>query len=121
MAGMITNIKYVCIYVSDFERSLAFFQDGLGLEMTYHEDHFAQFNTEGAILTIEKGGEKSTEPKDFKKTGILIQFEVEDLDKTVGTLKSRNVKFTQDITEVDFGRIAVVVDPDGNQLQLLEQ
>ncbi len=121
MPGMIANIKYICVYVSDFDRSLAFYKEGLGLDVTYHEENFAQFNTDGTILTIEKGGEKSSEPKDFKKNGVLIQFEVEDLEKAVGTLKSRNVKFTQDITEVEFGKIAIIVDPDGHQLQLLEQ
>lgn len=118
---MITNIKYVCVYVSDFDRSLAFYRDGLGLEVTYQEDGFAQFNTDGAILTIEKGGEKSDHPKDHKKNGVLIQFEVEDLEKTVGTLKSKNVKFTQDVTDVEFGQVATIVDPDGHQLLLLEQ
>ncbi|MCB0833934.1 MAG: VOC family protein [Bacteroidetes bacterium] len=121
MPGMISNIKYVCVYVSDFEKSLSFYKDGLGLAVTYKEDGFAQFDTDGTILSIEKGGEKSEAPKDYRKNGILIQFEVEDLEKAVGTLKSKNVKFTQDITEMDFGRIAVIIDPDGNQLQLLEQ
>ena len=121
MKGLITNIKYICIYVSDFERSVAFYKNGLGFEVTYQEDGFAQFNTEGAILTIEKGGEKNPEPKDFRKNGFLIQFEVEDIEKVVGHLKSNNVKFTQDITELEFGRIALIMDPDGNQLQLLEQ
>lgn len=121
MPGMITNIKYVCIYASDFDRSLAFYKDGLGLDITYHEEGLAQFNTEGTILILEKGGERSAEPKDYKKNGILIQFEVDDMERTVGTLKSRNVKFTQGITELEFGKTAVVVDPDGNQLQLLEQ
>jgi len=121
MAGMITNIKYVCIYVSDFERSLSFYRDGLGLAVTYQEDGFAQFNTEGAILTIEKGGEKSENPKDLKRNGILVQFEVEDLERTVGVLKSKNVKFTQEITDMEFGQVAMIIDPDGHQLQLLEQ
>jgi lactoylglutathione lyase len=121
MTGMITNIKYICIYVSEFDRSLAFYKDGLGFKVTYQEDGFAQFNTDGAILTIEQGGEKSAAPKDFRKNGILIQFEVEDIEKVTGHLKSRNVKFTQDITELEFGRIAIIMDPDGNQLQLLEQ
>jgi predicted enzyme related to lactoylglutathione lyase len=121
MAGLLMNIKYVCLYVSDFDRAIAFYRDGLGLDVTYEEDGFAQFNTEGAILTVERGGEKSERPKDYHKNGILLQFEVEDLEKTVGTLKSRNVKFTQDITEMEFGHVAMIVDPDGNQLMLLEQ
>lgn len=118
---MITNIKYVCIYVSDFEKSLTFYKKGLGFEVTYQEDGFAQFNTEGAMLTIEKGGEKNAEPKDYKKNGFLIQFEVEDIEKAVGYLKSNNVKITQEITDLEFGRVAMIMDPDGNQLQLLEQ
>lgn len=121
MASLLTNIKYVSLYVSDFERALAFYKDGLGLDVTYMEDGFAQFNTEGAILTIEQGGERSEKPKDFHKSGVLVQFEVEDLQKTVGTLKSKNVKFTQDVKEEDFGSTAVIVDPDGHQLLLLEQ
>lgn len=121
MTKLITTIKYVSIFVSDFQRSVAFYRDGLGLEVTYQEDGFAQFNTQGTILAIEKGGEKSPQPKDFKKNGFLIQFEVEDIEKAVGFLKSRNIKFTQDITDLEFGRVAMIMDPDGNQLQLLEQ
>lgn len=121
MARLLTNIKYVSLFVSDFQRSLAFYKDGIGLDVTYMEDGFAQFNTEGAILTIEQGGEKSDKPKDYHRNGFLVQFEVEDLQRTVGTLKSNNVKFTQDIKEEDFGSTAIIVDPDGNQLLLLEQ
>lgn len=121
MASLMVSIKYVTIFASEFERSLAFYRDGIGLKMTYHEDGFAQFDTEGAILTLERGGEKSEKPKDYKKNGVLIQFEVEDLWRTAGELKEKNVKFTQEVTELEFGKIAVIVDPDGNQIQLLEQ
>lgn len=121
MPGLITSIKYVCIYASEFDRSLAFYRDGLGLQVTYKEDGFAQFNTEGTILTLERGGMKSEEPKDYKKVGVLIQFEVEDIEKVVMAMKQKNVKFTQTITDIEFGRVATVVDPDGNQIQLLEQ
>ncbi len=121
MAGLIANIKYVSIYASDFDRSVGFYRDSLGLTLTYKEDGFAQFNTEGTILAIEKGGFRSEEPKDFRRAGVLIQFEVEDIEKVVTFLKTKNVKFTQTITDLEFGRVAVIVDPDGNQLQLLEQ
>ncbi len=121
MAALQVMIKYVTVYASEFERSMAFYRDGLGLKITYQEDGFAQFDTEGAILTLERGGEKSEKPKDFRKNGVLLQFEVEDLWRTAGNLKERNVKFTQEVTELEFGKIAMIVDPDGNQIQLLEQ
>ncbi|HMW33880.1 VOC family protein [bacterium] len=121
MPGFLTTIKYVCIYASDFDRSLAFYRDGLGLQVTYKEDGFAQFNTEGTILTLEKDGFRSDEPKDYRKVGFLIQFEVEDIEKAVTALKAKNVKFTQTITDKEFGRTAIIVDPDGNQIMLLEQ
>jgi len=73
------------------------------------------------ILAIEAGGTQSESPQNQRAQGISFQFEVEDLDRVVGTLKSRNVRFSKDIEELEFGRVATIVDPDGNQFQLLEQ
>jgi len=41
----LSKIKYITIYVSDFDRALMFYKQGLGLKPTYVEDGFAQFET----------------------------------------------------------------------------
>ena len=117
----LASIKYITIYVSDLTRSIGFYRDGLGLKVTYKDETFVQFDTNGIILALEVGGSHSESPKDFRRNGLGVQFEVEDIDRMVGHLKSRRVRFSQEITEVDFGRVATLIDPDGNQLQLLEQ
>jgi predicted enzyme related to lactoylglutathione lyase len=52
------------------------------------------------------------------KAGGTIAFEVEDLDRLMSDLKSKDVKFTSDVIESPVCRMAVCLDSEGNSLLL---
>ena len=53
-------------------------------------------------------------------TGMLVGFEVSDLDSTVKRLKEKRVKFFKKLKEEPFGKHAIVRDPDGHLISIAE-
>jgi predicted enzyme related to lactoylglutathione lyase len=50
----------------------------------------------------------------------FVSLLVDDIEKTVATLKERGVNFTGDVTSESYGKVITVQDPDGNQFELFE-
>ena len=113
--------------VDDIERAKEFYGETLGLKVEDGE-------VEG-LLTIQLAGDRPilVYPKpDFEPaTYTILNFEVEDIDKTVAELSSRGVTFERydgfDQDEKGISRgpegppIAWLKDPAGNILAVLEQ
>jgi len=123
---MISGLAYVEIAVSDFKKSLYFYTQVLGLsvygETVSNEDGLwcqlvsKNGNTNIAIwepvFTISKVSESPT---------IVPIFFVENIRLFAENLKSKKVIFTEEIRERPGYLITTILDPDQNQLQLVEK
>jgi len=76
--SLIERIDTVCIKVRNIEEASCWYQDVLGLQEYYKEDHYVILNIgEGSIpLTLEKGVKVS----DIQKDGLNFFFTFYDLD-----------------------------------------
>ena len=54
------------------------------------------------------------------KASFMINYIVDDLDKTLADLRSSGVQVDDKIEEADFGRFGWATDPDGNRFELWE-
>jgi catechol 2,3-dioxygenase-like lactoylglutathione lyase family enzyme len=125
------QLRSVVISVSDLERSLAFYRDLLGFEVS------AQIRAPGGstITILDVGGghtlqlvSLSTETKpsgwlpDDLQTGFRhVGFKARDVDTTAARLKRANVPFTLDPLDATGGvRIAFFKDPDGALLEIVQ-
>ena len=104
---MITGIAHACYTVSDLERSIAFYRDGLGLEPA-----FDFTNEEGRRfgLYLHAGGRNFIE---------LFEGQLgERAEGTVAALRARGVEVSDPKLGGDQSWQAWIADPDGNRFEL---
>ena len=119
------------IVVTDIERSLAFYRDFLGLPFDYSAPfsktttlHFLKAGT-GSIKLWEVAEPPSPTQKGWPLDGALgyryITLSVSNLDEVVGGAEGAGVSVLLGATEIRPGtKIAILADPDGNAVELLE-
>ncbi len=97
---------------SDFEASVAFYTS-LGLKQIVDSPpRYARFETDaGNTFSIHKVESIAT------PSGVVIYFEVNDVDATVGKLKENGLKFDSDPVDQSWlWREAYINDPAGNTI-----
>lgn len=107
-----------CLLVKDFDKALAFYKGLLGLEVNSTEGKFADFKLEGTSLAIfEKEAATAMFPKQHmgQGGGVILGFQVEDVQKTCGELKAKGVEIFEGPKTTPWGQtVAYFKDPDEN-------
>jgi predicted enzyme related to lactoylglutathione lyase len=110
---MIKEVAFVAIAVSDAERARKFYQETLELKPGSTQAGGAWVEYDLGATTIGVGCHPSWQPS---RDGTTVAFEVDDIDKTIATLKERGVEFDMDKMETPVCWMAQFRDPDGNKL-----
>jgi catechol 2,3-dioxygenase-like lactoylglutathione lyase family enzyme len=131
---MITGLGSVPIFVSDQERTLAFFREKLGFEVAYDYQYGPEFRWLG--VAHRNGG---TEIVLFHPVPSVVGDRVEELNKRIGTwtgivlltddihqtyltLSERGVEFSVQPRQQSWGGWeALFTDPDGNEFHLVQR
>lgn len=127
---MISHLQMITIYVSDVDRSLAFYTEKLGFVKTAEFDDGEQrlawvvpspaaevaMATEIALYAPAEG-----DPRIGAASGIV--FTAADVEVAYQEMKNRGVEFTQELIRHPYGQgegdqEARFVDPDGNEYLL---
>ena len=113
--AVIKEIAFVVYPVSDVPRARRFYEATLGLKLDNNwEDKWVEYDVNGVAFAIT-----SWLPDNQPGApGGNIAFEVDDLDATVQSLKTGGVKFLKEIFATPVCRMAIVADPEGNQVIL---
>ncbi len=114
---MFGKLGLVMIVVRDMERSVAFYRDVLGLKLLIHQDNWSQFDAGNILIGLHPDGE---EVKVSPTTGMSIGIYVDDIDKAVAEIRRRLAKIAVGPRSEPFGRWALVFDPDGYSIQIIE-
>ena len=125
---MLTNIMFVTVYVTDQDRALKFYTEGLGLEKQVDypgpDGRFLTVGVPGSpvkILLWSHPASAGQPVVDGAVPGPLI-LESEDLRKDVQVFRERGVPLDRDEPEeYPFGLRIEATDPDGNKISLREQ
>ena len=109
---------FMAFPASDFEASLSFYRDALGLPLVKEGkddfSRFAHFDCSGFGVHIYEW------KKPFNRAHTGLQMYVDDVDALHAELQSKGVKFSGEIRdELWGGRVVTVADPDGNLFDLL--
>jgi len=112
----------VRIFTTDWDRSVDFYQETVGLPLTFSDQAFAwaEFDLGGARLGIEgmDAGAPDAEALIGRFTGISLS--VDDIDLAYAGLREKGVEFTAPPEKQAWGgSLAHFKDPDGNILTLL--
>ena len=112
-----SKVGAVILLVSNMEKSVRFYKDTLGLPVKTKSKDWTEFFDNNTVLALHPAKKRSN-----LKTGpgMLVGFEVSDLDSTVKRLKEKRVKFFKKLKEEPFGKHAIVRDPDGHLISIAE-
>jgi catechol 2,3-dioxygenase-like lactoylglutathione lyase family enzyme len=111
------KVGAVILLVSNMERSIRFYRDTLGIPVKTKSKDWTEFFSRDTVLALHPAKKKS---KIKTGSGMLVGFEVSDLDSTVKKLKEKKVKFFKKSKEEPFGKHAIIQDPDGHLVSIAE-
>ncbi len=113
------DLAFTILYVDDMERATEFYRDVIGLPLAYSTRGWTQFDTQGAALVLHpKVPQQKDAPRRANSTHIA--FRVDDLDAEYRRLAEREVRFHAPPASANFGKHATLIDPDGNEIDLIE-
>lgn len=116
---MIKGFGSVTLWVKDFEKSISFYRDSLGLELLSHPGDIPHFKVGDSFLVLIKGDfcpPSDAFPPDFPQ----LSFETDNLDMTVSSLQAGGVSLESRIEERRDSRWIKLRDPDGNLIELVQ-
>jgi len=116
---MITNFATVTLWVEDFNNSVKFYRNTLGLELLTQPGEMPHFKVGSGILVLVKG--RFTQPTDaFPPEFPQLALAVDDLDKTAMHLQNLHVELEANVEERRDSCWIKLRDPDGNLIELVE-
>ena len=105
------------VYVTDMERSTAFYQGLLPAATLVSQSPFwTEFNVDGTTFALHYIDE-------LPKNGLWVELALnssDPLEEVVESLRLGGVELARDIQEETFGRSLVIRDPDGLPIQINE-
>jgi catechol 2,3-dioxygenase-like lactoylglutathione lyase family enzyme len=119
----LTQVKIVSVPVSDQDRARDFYVNRLGLRVV-RDDPMGP-DQRWVELAVGDGSTSLTLVTwfDAMPPGSCqgLVFMTSDLEQTVADLREQGVEFRRGIEDAPWGRQAVLYDPDGNGLVLLQE
>ncbi|SFB28684.1 lactoylglutathione lyase [Lentibacillus halodurans] len=108
------------VFVENYDACIDFYKNTLRLEVRNEKENLVTFHVSGSYLMVEKGGIGSKHEKSREQNPTVLRFDVKFLDEAVAILDKRGVYFVDKRLAFDWGTIAVLLDPDGNRIELGE-
>lgn len=119
---MFNKIYAVCLLVSDYEKSLLFYTDTLGLEINSQDTNYTDFKVGETLLAIFQKDEATVMfPKTHMNSGggVVIAFPVRNVEETCKELKEKGIQIFGGPKKMSWGQtVAYFKDPDGNILEI---
>jgi len=136
---MITGVGSVAILVNDAKKSAEWYRDKLGFEIVGIEGHTVFVMPKGSqALLLHLCGRCDSWENDQPggRTGIWLQCgeitirmdkstgqvlpasNPESVERTYLELKKNGVEFSEELTTTDWGKYAILRDPDGNEFEI---
>jgi catechol 2,3-dioxygenase-like lactoylglutathione lyase family enzyme len=123
---MTRTLHQVYLMVTDIDRSVEFYRDGLGLEPTDETAGRVKFDTGACTLVLEEDFDDAVldqfglePPGDDRGSGVITVVEVSDIDAAAAQLESFGAEILTGPRTVDWGReLLLVSDPDGYVIEV---
>jgi lactoylglutathione lyase len=110
-----STFGYVIVFVSDMDKSLAFYRDVLGFPVKHQSHKWTELGTGETTLALhlaDAAGHPHTHatmPAGHCHVGLTVP----DLDAFHAEMTDKGVKCLQPPKKEDFGSLAIYADPDG--------
>ena len=113
---LVKGLSVVYLYVRDFERSLSFYRDVLGLAFDA-SDGWAEAHLAGGMRFALHAAHDGV--SDFSSGSMHLDFAVGDIDAAAARLRAAGVRVGE-IYREPYGSHCTFVDPDGYELELFQ-
>jgi predicted enzyme related to lactoylglutathione lyase len=113
---MFHKIGAVILLVSDMKSSIKFYRDILGMKLKEQSKDWTEFSEGGTVLALHPTSKKKIK----KNNSMLVGFSVSDFDDIINGLKQKKVKFYKKPKEEPFGKHAIIQDPDGHLISIVQ-
>ena len=119
------RVDYVILYVSDLQRSIAFYRDVVGLLFKFTDAGYAEFATEGTKFALY---ERARLPGLIGREGVEgglsgeVAFLVEDVDAEAERVRGTSAAILSGPVDRPWGhRTLHVLDPDGHVVEFAQE
>ncbi|HEU4894562.1 MAG TPA: VOC family protein [Acidimicrobiia bacterium] len=109
------QVDTVFIWVTDLDESLAWYR-AIGFEPGPRYDTWQVMKVDGETRFALHQGIRSDGP-----STAVVSFRVGDLEGEIARLADLGIEPTDDVTDSGTARFITFLDPDGNEIQLLER
>lgn len=110
------RVNYAIVFVSDMDRSVAFYRDVIGMQLKFASPEWTEFDTEGATLALHTSHDPADTARDsdgVPEGRCRPGLQVPDLDEFHQSMLTHGVPCIQKPTDVFGTRVAQYRDPDG--------
>ena len=124
MSIQLQKLDYIIVYVSEMQRSTAFYRDILGLSLKFTSPGWTEFNMGMTTVALHSTSDNNLPPYQGRPPAGQAQlgFVVDDLQSTYESLKAQDVFFSMPPQKQPSGlTIAVLHDPDGLGITLQQK
>ena len=118
-----TTLGYAIVFVSDMDKSIAFYRDVLGFPLIHHSHKWTEFDAGGITLALHLADAAdhththATTPAGHCQIGLTVS----NLDAFHTEMIDKGVKCIQPPKEEHFGKLAIYADPDGLPMSVAEK
>lgn len=114
----IARVHSIAIFVNDLPAALAFYRDTLGLPVSKEGSFGGEFFLEPAHIGVHPAVHPESRALVGRHTGVTLY--VPGLVHFCGELHQKDVQFVTEPTQMAWGIMAMIADPEGNVLALWE-
>jgi catechol 2,3-dioxygenase-like lactoylglutathione lyase family enzyme len=113
----VTGVDFICVPTQDFDKSVEFYRDVLGLQESkqWGEMPGKEFETGNLTIAVMQSDGFGLE---FAPHTHPIALQVDDVHAARKELEGKGVEFAQDTVDSGVCHMAYFADPDGNGLML---
>lgn len=116
-APLAKDLEIVFVYVSDTDRSVAFYREILGipLERDAHDSDWYGARFPSGVRFALHGAHEGAMPQ--PPGSVVVDFAIEDVDAALARLERAGVP-VRSVTRESWGSTVEIADPDGHRIQL---
>ncbi len=109
----IRRMQATIYFVADWDAAIGFYRDVLGLSEEVN------FPNRWAFFRVPGGGNIALQPR-FEGATNHVSIEVTGIKNFVADLKARGAKVIEDVCQQEYGETALIEDPSGNLIALID-
>lgn len=117
---MIKGLRGATIWSENLNNLLPFYRDVLGFKVGVQSEGFVVLSEQGTPPWLALGTHSQVRGRNMDPARHMVSLTTDDVEAEWKRLKAAGVEFVEDPTDYGTLRIAMLKDPEGNLLQLLQ-